>query len=151
MIKPMPGAGIATRRRCKHAPVFTRELGYALIPDREGGRGDGDRLRHEQTSCFVEPKGFLILEWRHACGGPELPMKSRRAHAGHLGDLFDAERFLITLPDPFDRFAHASDGAGSGYEPSQRRALRTLQKPIHEFALQKRGHDRRIFRSVEQE
>lgn len=57
-----PARSNVLHRGCaEHSPVFPAELRHAMVTDREGGRAQARRLGHEQPSCFVESKVFLIL------------------------------------------------------------------------------------------
>jgi len=58
---------IAPRRKPEHSGIFTAELGWAFIPNFEGGRFDSGGNGKHEAPCFEQPQLFLILKRRHRC------------------------------------------------------------------------------------
>ena len=58
---------IAPRRKPEHSGIFTAELGWAFIPNFEGGRFDSGGIGKHEAPCFEQPQLFLILKRRHRC------------------------------------------------------------------------------------
>ena len=97
----------------------------------------------------MKPEALLILDGCHPGRHLEVPMKNRRAHSSTLREVFDFEWLGVVFPYPGQRSSDLRLAAVDLRDLPKLGALRTLQEPEEDFALDHRSHHRNLVGSIE--
>lgn len=134
----------------EQAAVFAIELAGGFITDFKGGGGGIAALVEHEGTGGLETKLLLVLDGAHGGEGAEVVVEGGDTHAGDLGELLDAERFVVIVAEPVDGFGGALALVALRGDGAEASAFRAVEDAVDDLALDERAEEGNVLWGVEQ-